>query len=127
MWTKEETNFYSISKYFDIYQYKITVWIEESDKSLKYWVGVSSGNKRKDLEVFEEKDKKSYGGLKALIWIKNSIFSFPDFYKRYVRGRKEYICIQWSDSRRRDIYERLIKYGFRFQTINGEKTLIKKL
>lgn len=127
MWTKEQRNIYSISKYFHIYQYKITVWVDESDKSLKYWFGVSSGNKRKDLEVFEEKDKKSYGGLKALLWVKNSIFEFPIFYKNYVCGRKEYICISWADSRRRDIYERLVRYGFRFQTINGEKTLIKKL
>lgn len=127
MWIKEQHEYYSLSKYFDKYEYKITVWIDESDKSLKYWFGVSSGNKRKDLEIFEEKDKKSYGGLKALLWIKNSIFEFSNFYKNYVHGRKEYICISWADSRRRNIYERLTEYGFKFQTIYGEKILIKKL
>lgn len=127
MWTRKHHNFYTISKYFGKYKYVVSVFVEETDKSLKYWVGASSGRKRKQLDIFEQKSDKSFGGIKALLWIKSCIFEFPKTHNKYVHGRKEYICIQWSDSRRRDIYSRLIKYGFEFQMIGGEKTLIKRL
>lgn len=128
-WTKDKryTNLFYTSKMFNGFQYNAIITIEETDKCLKYWLSVSSGKKLREFEIFEEKDTKSLGGIKALFWIKEAMYDFPEFYKNWVNGRKEYFCIGWADKRRRDIYERLIKEGFTFQMEYGQKVLRKKL
>lgn len=120
-------NTYHCSKEFNGFTYVTSVFVEDNPKTVRYWVGASSGKKRKDLEVFDDKPEKSLGGIQALLWIKSCMEDFPKWYGYRVRGRKQYICIHWVDSRRRDIYSRLQKEGFRFMTIDGNKTLIKKL
>jgi hypothetical protein len=55
------------------------------------------------------------------------MYDFPEYYKNRVYQRKEYICIGWSDKRRRDIYERLLKDGFTFEMEYNRKILRKKL
>lgn len=59
-WIKDKkyTNLYYISKQFNGFQYNAVMTLEESDKSVKYWFSISSGKKRKDFEIFEEKDTK---------------------------------------------------------------------
>lgn len=104
--------------------YKIMVYIEESHKSVKFYFGAASGNKRDKLEVFEEKETKSRGGIKSLIWIKNQILGFPEYYDSKIKN--QYICISWSDNRRRNIYQRLEKEGFQFMVEDGKKILMKK-
>jgi hypothetical protein len=101
----------------------------ESTKSIKLWVALSSGKKRKDLKIFEDKENKSFGGIKALIWVKKAILEFPEYYKEaYItEDVKLYICIQWSDNRRRDVYKRLEKDGFYFKHIDGSKALVKEI
>lgn len=118
---------YYTSKKFNGFQYNVIITVEEGSKTLKYWVAVSSGKKRKDFEVFEDKGSKSLGGIKALFWCREAIYDFPKFYSNYVDGRKEFICIGWADARRRDVYSRLEKEGFIFMNERGNKILMKNL
>jgi hypothetical protein len=130
-WTKDPkyTNVWVIAKKFNSYQYNVIVMPEQTHKSIKYWVSVSSGKKRKEFEIFENKESKSLGGIRALFWIKEAMYDFPKFYKdkHSLSKLNSYICIGWSDSRRRDIYKRLEKEGFQFMMDEGNKILIKKL
>lgn len=128
-WHKDKryTNIYYTSKKFNGYQYNVVITLETTDKSVKYYVSVSSGKKRKEFEIFEEKENKSFGGIRSLLWIKEAMYDFPNFYAQYVENRNEYLCIGWSDSRRRDIYERLKKENFIFMQEAGRKILMKKL
>lgn len=97
---------YTLLKDFNGDLYVITIYVEKSLKSDKFWIGVSSGKKRKHREIFEEKEQKSKGCLKALLWIKDSILEFTTWYRNDY-NKNQYICIHWVDSRRRDIYQRL--------------------
>lgn len=124
--SKYEDTYYC-SKEFNGCTYLIQIWIWKYSKSIKYWVGLSSGKKKKELDIFEDKSNKSTGGIKALLWVKNTILEFPEYYKKYTEGKQEYICISWADNRRRNIYERLKSEGFRFMIVDGKKCLIKKI
>lgn len=127
-WTKVEGywNVYKTSKIFNGYHYSVFITVSNYIKTQKYWVAASSGKKRRELEIFEDKESKSLGGIKALLWIKEAMLDFPFFYKNPY-NKREYICIEWSDSRRRDVYERLNKEGFNFAMTKGGKILMKKL
>ena len=116
-------------RYFGKYKYQIIIFADYYGRSIHFHVGVASGKKRKDLDLFETKDNKSLGGIKALLWIKQEILGFPEYYKEKYNtsNSKLYLCIEWSDSRRREIYSRLEKEGFLFQIIQGQKTLIKEV
>jgi len=107
-------------------KYYIYFSIEQTYKSEKIWISASSGKKRKDSLIFEEKESKSTGGLKALIWLKDAMLSFPEWLGNPLK-KQQYICIGWADTRRRDIYERLTKEGFTFTMENNNKVLMKKL
>jgi hypothetical protein len=125
---REEGKVFYTCKEFNGCKYYLYVSVYENNKSDKFWISISSGKKRKDLHIFEEKENKSTGGLKALVWIKKSMLEFPNFYNRKNNSKKkQYICVSWADSRRRNIYQRLIKDGFSFSIDDGEKILIKKL
>ncbi len=128
-WHKDKrfTNVYYTSEKFNGYQYNVVISVELTDKTVKYWVAVSSGKKRREFEIFEEKEIKSLGGIRALFWIKEAIYDFPKFYSKYVDNRNQYICIGWADSRRRDIYKRLEKESFQFMVERGHKILMKKI
>lgn len=128
-WIKDTkyTNVYYTSKQFNGFTYNAVMTLEESDKSVKYWFSTSSGKKRKDFEIFEEKDNKSFGGIKALLWLKDCLFNFPVFFAPKLYGRTAYLVVGWADTRRRDIYARLQKEGFQFMVEGGRKILIKKL
>lgn len=130
-WIKDPryTNIFTCTEYFNGYRYKIEISTEERSKSIRLWVGLSSGKKRKELDIYGDKENKSLGGIKALFWVKKAILAFPEYYKNLYRTEdvKLYICIHWADSRRRDIYKRLEKDGFYFMTIDRSKTLIKEV
>ena len=125
----ERNDTFLCHRYFGKYKYLVEIWVEETTNSLRFWVAVSSGKKRKELDIFEDKDTKSLGGIRALIWVKNAFLSFPEFYNEnyHCDGFKVYICIRWSDNKRRDIYSRLEKEGFYFMPIDNNKTLIKEV
>ena len=130
-WIKDPqyTNTYYITKKFNSYQYNALVITEETNKSVKYWFQVSSGKKRKEFEIFEDKENKSLGGIRALFWLKDAMYDFPKYFstRRNLGDKKVYICIGWADTRRRNIYARLQKEGFQFMIDDGRKILIKKL
>jgi hypothetical protein len=130
-WTKDKnyTNVWVTTKKFNGYQYNVIIIPEQTNKSIKYWIHVSSGKKRKEFEIFEDKENKSLGGIRALFWIKEAMYDFPKFYadRRNIKELNTYICIGWADSRRRNIYQRLEKEGFRFSMEDGKKILSKKL
>lgn len=127
-WHKIDQWEYQTFEIFNGYTYCLNIVVEENWKSLKYWVALSSGKKRKDLSVFIPKDSKSGGGIRALIWAKNKMMEFPEFYEnKYYKPENSYICIYWADSRRRNIYQRLERGGFKFFTEHGVKILRKKL
>ena len=128
-WIKDPkyTNVWYTTKKFGKYQYNVLVIPEQTDKSIKYWISVSSGKKRKEFEIFEDKASKSLGGIRALFWIKEAMYDFPKYFSNRVGSRAEYLMIGWADSRRRNIYQRLEKEGFLFMVDNGNKILMKKL
>lgn len=121
-------NIYHKCKEFNGFTYSVQITVLENQKSQKFYVAVASGKKRKDMEVFEQKAEKSLGGMKALLWIKETVLEFPKYFNKVKTAKKnQYICIGWADSRRRNIYERLKKDGFIFMMDEGQKILIKKL
>lgn len=130
-WMKDKnyTNVWITTKNFNGYQYNVIVIPDITDKTIKYWIHASSGKKRKEFEIFEDKKNKSLGGIRALFFIRDAMYDFPKFYaeKRGISRLKAYICIGWSDSRRRNIYQRLEKEDFQFANHEGKKILMKKL
>lgn len=130
MWLKtkdfEGYEMYSAKEKFDGIVYNLIIYVWEQRSTELFWIGLSSGNKRKDLRVFEDKPKKIPASLKGLLWAKDMILKFPEYYGNKL-NKKQYLCISWADSRRRDIYSRLEKYGFKFDFIGGQKALIKEV
>ena len=118
---------YVTSKEFNGDTYVVLISVYKTLKVDRFWVAVSSGKKRKEFEIFEEKASKSLGGIRALFWIKEAMYDFPKYFSNRVRGRTEYLMIGWADSRRRDIYQRLEKEDFQFANHEGKKILMKKL
>lgn len=123
---RDEGEFYYKEQYFNGFKYLIEVGVYTTFKTEQYWFALSSGKKRKELLIFEDKERKSKGGMQALLWAKKEMLSFPDYFGNPF-NKKRYLCIRWADSRRRDIYQRLEREGFQFQIIDKEKILIKKL
>jgi hypothetical protein len=120
---------YYTTEKFNGYQYNVLVIVEETDKSIKYWIHASSGKKRKEFEIFEDKENKSLGGIRALFFIKEAMFDFPRYFKerRYVGNKTCYLCVGWAENRRRKIYQRIDKEGFQYMIEDGRKILMKKL
>ena len=84
--------------------------------------------KRKLLNIFEEKIEKSFNGLKPLIIAKKIMYEFGEYYKKeWINYGDVFLCIQWSDNRRKNIYSRLLKEGFRFSKVDKKTTLIKNI
>lgn len=141
---EEFTNDWQIERkdgYFDNYwkvkrfngtDYKIEVLVEEKNKSVIFWVGASSGKKRKQIKSYKHEGVDRLGGIKALLWVKDEILKFPDYFASHPRnilyeGDKVYICIHWTDRRRRDIYYRsLSREGFEYTMFDNKKVLAKQ-
>ena len=130
---KYQDCFYT-SKEFNGYTYNVVISVEKSDKSIKYFVAVSSGKKRKEFDIFEEKLNKSFGGIRALFWIREAVYDFPFFHtnspygRGLVQGKNCYLCVGWADSRRKKIYQRYLeKDGFVLMRDNNYNILMKKL
>lgn len=119
---------YEMKEEFNGDVYSVFISCEHNPKSVRYWVSTSSGKKRKHREIFEEKESKSKGGIKALLWIKDKVLEFPKWYNDNqcrVENKKEYICVHWTDSKRRNVYSRLQNYGFKF-TVDGKYKILMK-
>lgn len=123
---KEFTNVYYKIKKFNTTFYKLDLTLDYNVKVLKIWACASSGKKRRDLEDAEPNDYKRDGGIKALLWMKNELLDILD-YLDVQPHYKVYICISWADSKRRDVYGRLEREGFRFMVDEGSKILMKRI
>lgn len=117
---------FKVSKEFEGDIYTVIVTVYKTLKSDRFWIAASSGKKKKHRQVFEEKEYKSRGGVKALLWIKEVVLAFPAFWGNPY-NKKQYIVIRWSDNRRRNIYKRLEREGFKFAIDEGFKVLMKRV
>lgn len=130
-WIKDDkyTNVWYTTKKFNGYQYNVLVIPYQTDTTIKYWIHTSSGKKRKEFEIFEDKENKSLGGIRALFFIKEAMYDFPKYFaeRKNLKNITAYLCVGWADSRRRNIYQRLEKEGFQFMIDDSRKILMKKL
>lgn len=131
-WVIEERQWYTWNLFekIDGTTYRLNCYVDATEKTVKFWFGMTSGKKRSDLDIYENKEYKAKGGLKALVWAIKEIHNFPELYRKshpQHSNLQSYLCIKWADSRRRQIYSRLERYGFKFMHDRGELILMKKL
>ena len=119
----QEKTYYT-EQVFNNCTYHLEIFIIERYKSNVYWVRLSSGKKRKEIDVFDIKDKKSVGGVKALFWAREALYNFIHTHK--FKSKKNLICIAWADNRRRNIYEKYLP-DFKYESIEGIKVLVKRV
>lgn len=116
-----DTNYYNLyfkQKKFGKYYYRIELLLHNN----KVWISVSSGTKRKQLDNFEPDNIKRNNGILPLIWIKDEILNLSDTFTKDFT----HICITWADSQRREVYKRLLNYGFTINRSEGILVLIKE-
>lgn len=126
--TKESLDYHFTEFYVNEVKYRMEFYINLTLNSTKIYTSISSGKKRKLLNIFEEKGIKNNNGLKPLIIAKNIMYEFGCYYKKeWINYGDVFLCIQWSDNRRKNIYTRLLKEGFRFTKVDNTTTLIKNI
>lgn len=130
---EEYINSYSTTFKINNSFYKISFFPRYKNKSVRYYIGVTSGIKRKELLLESiEKYNKSTGGIKALIEIKKCIIYFIEnvndidsYFKEYT---KAYIIVNWENNRLRNIYiSKLKSLNFYISNDLGNKCLTKIL
>lgn len=127
MWEKDKDYTNVFVYYFK--HYRIEINVVDNTKNLKYYIYVGSGLKRKDLKTYEQKQTKIKSDFSNLKQLYEIIMSFDDYYISIcVKNKKRYFCINWSDSRRKKIYSRiLLNKGWRIGYIDNYETLFYKL
>ncbi len=134
-WERYERDDLSFNGYYHIFRKealfgKIKFRILASvNPDLDVFIGVSSGRKRKQLEIFEDKGEKNIGcGIEVLKWIKQSVLEFPEWHANNHSYPLRSLQIQASDKRRWEIYKRsLVREGFYTQKTRDGYCLYKKL
>ena len=87
-----------------------------------YSVMLSSGKKRRELKIFEEKKNISFNGYEVLIKVFNIVNTeFPKFYNSNLT-----LVVFWADTKRRRVYKRLENYGWRLSRVEGNLCYLKK-
>ena len=72
---------------------------------------LSSGRKRRELDIYENKNSKSGNSWDVVRWCINTLNNFP------YKGR---IIVFWADGKRRRVYARfLIPLGFKLTRFDG--------
>lgn len=117
-WIKDPRykNVYYKKKQFGSVTYYAEV-IKEDDKA---FFAISSGKKRRFLNVFEEKEEKNFEGLAPLLWAKSQIYTIKDIFSSNFT-----VIIGWSDTRRQKIYTRFLP-DFKITFFEKQKVLMKK-
>jgi len=91
----------------------------------RVWFLMSSGNKRRYRDIFEQKDYKSTAGVRGLIWARDTMLTFTEQYPNLGITK---LCVSASDSRRYRIYKsKLNKYGFYQERYRGNMILVKNV
>jgi len=116
--------------------YKIGIIREENNKSVKLWIDLISNRKKSKLDI-STLDSKDYdtnhnsdGGIKALLKVKKYIeqYYLEDFSTYFILTKKTiYVCIGWWDSKRRNVYSRLLSDGYEYIMDHNKKILRKKI
>ena len=87
-----------------------------------YSVLLSSGKKRKELKIFEEKKNISFNGYEVLTKVFSIVNTeFPKFYNSDIT-----LVVFWADTKRRRVYKRLENYGWRLSRVDGNLCYLKK-
>lgn len=95
-------------------------YVMQFDQYGDQWiVFISSGRKRRELDVFEDKESKSGNGWEIVKWAVECIKQFPE---------KGLMTIYPADARRKRIYSRfLLPLGFRYNRYDGNMCYMKRL
>ena len=129
----EDTVCYRVEKVINNSKYRIDFHPYIFTESLRLYVSVSSGKKKKELNFSSlEKQNNSDGGIKALFWykqvIKELIERQEDIIKWYSDYKNIHIIVQWEDKKRRDVYTYGLKdLGFYITHDLGNKCLKLKI
>ena len=87
-----------------------------------YSVMLSSGKKRKELKILEEKKNISFNGYEVLTKVFNIVNTeFPKFYNSNLT-----LVVFWADTKRRRVYKMLENYGWRLSRVEGNLCYLKK-
>lgn len=78
-----------------------------------WYVSLSSGKKRRELDVYEQKPERSHNSWEVVKWCLECIADFP---------YKGNIVVQWADNRRKRIYGRIL-LQHRFRLVRFENTM----
>lgn len=106
-------------------KYLVEFSVYENHKTSNIYVGFSGDKKRKKRDSFSSLGNKN--GLKPLIKAKEIILNFVEWYNEtYIIPKTAYLCIGWSDNRRKKIYSRLLRDGFKLSKIGNEMLYVKK-
>ncbi|AFF28212.1 gp214 [Sphingomonas phage PAU] len=99
------------------------------DPYMNCYVSLSSGRKRKQLSIYEDKPEKNSCGIEILIWTKEAMLDFPIWFNDRHINKLNSMLVTGSDTRRFKIYKRyLIPHGFYTQKQHdGGIYLFKKL
>lgn len=109
--------------YNDRIEYATTInetkYLMTFEDYITHWnVKLSSGFKRRELSIYENKTTKSRNTFEVVKWALNTLNNFP------YKGR---IVIYWSDGRRRRVYGRyLIPLGYQLTRFDGNLCYYKR-
>jgi hypothetical protein len=127
-----DSGYYNTKKLSNGQTATILFFKDNLKRDIEYSVAFVIANKKKHIKqwLLEEKDvlsDKETGncGLEGLIWAKKQLFEFEEFIKeRY--NEKTFICIYWTDNRRRNVYEKVLKkIGYEMNYRHSRKCLSK--
>lgn len=91
--------------------------IQFHDHYVCWYVSLSSGKKRRELDIYEDKLNKSRNSWQVVKWVLSAIDQFP------YKGR---IIIHWADKRRKVIYGRfLLRIGFKLTKFDRQDCYLK--
>ena len=96
------------NKYNQKLELEINVWcnsIESAHWNVCFRVGK---NKHKERD-FEQMCITGKDGIKSLLWAKKCLKDFIKIISKSSKQKINYLEIYWTDSRRRDVYERGLK------------------
>lgn len=126
--TEDNNDYFFTEFHVNNVKYRMEFLVYVYYNSTKIYVSISSGKKRKTLNIFEDNGIKNKNGIKPLLIVKKLMYDFSEYYKKeWINYGDIFLCINWSDVRRREIYKRLEKEGFRLGKIDNTTTLFKNI